>query len=1281
MSIEIVGQQKYQFQDRVCILIGLMFMEDMQAQLHIEPKNGEDAQLNLIDGADYVPIEIQVKGSSTKIDMGTLASWMAHFPEHEASQSLLERVVHDKNRIALIIATARSDDASSVFCVGLDGDDIGSQRKLGSIKKIDVAALQTGFAKYAVAKKNDTTLTESRRNRINTYISGLAESALRQAAHRIKLVELIDDAKVEHELFQQLTYIHGMPPDVVSEILSKLEAIVVSEKRTGNDVLPVFRALISQYRPSNPLLPANYLKRGDEDELLSMLSKQGFLLLSGPPRIGKTSTARWIAANLQSKGYKVGIVESIDAAQRFLMDPVSEARLAIVDDPFGSAHPTDAPAREFAALERVLKSLPSNRKLVVAQAEDRLLEVTRKSKVAEIKIAGASWIPLENKVGNFLAQLWSQECKLQGVPSPLAERVRDILLSGALDLEPGCLVHLAVNHAHLSQDCSLEDIKRLARQDASALAMAFRLDGLDKVAAAMAVGTTQTRLIAHMELAFALGHGAPDRPGVVNVSGTKMSMGANSKTLTPLPDALFVYDSEPTLTDEQDTKLEQLEIRRIIELPMNKGYRFTHPSYRAGSELLLDADTHSSMSRALAIVERCLFSLSSDTANAAAANLSWIYERLNTSEAQEKIMIMAIDGMKSMWPDVREKCLQFLARRFGKCTDEQREEISSGGVWNVITFGRDVIKWANDRPFIPKPVGNVIETSFLGRPISKTMVEKTLTELSDTGHFSVSAEAAAEAAEFLSSNPNRATAHIISRLLSFELATLIRAPATKAWLCLQRENDEVLLAQIFSEEQPAIVSKAFKATVAVWWKCTQERRDSLRAGLVKMAGSPVSAFILIGHLVKFERPEETGNTPPWPLFEALMPVVLTRLTILPMHQAARLYAVMEVAIKHIEPAVSLAIVDAWITFLMDFAKRTQPDDFLLGVTTIMLDSTENDPSYRAKRVASLLRVPGTGARIRIVTDLVDRWNDLTPEEHTSVIEQLTVSSQDENWLRAAAISRPLVPEVVQHAILPEGIDLGGAAEDLVRTLSPNLLKAIVRLYASDHPAIEYSASRRFAKNVWEPVLKAVAEDANHPCFRQALWYLISSRNNHLSELISLLGKEQADLVFDMLLEYVTHSGGEFLTEAWGGVFGLDLDDEIREEYFQKMVEVAPMATNSYNELEKWVPIPYRQEFLEQFTGDLVLINLAHHLFVENFSSTVIREEGWQMYTKLVREFPPLLWYTYELLSNKMENHKAHCSEFLEELRVLGSAARSLSLKKPKQIYEPLDNWLHAGFDI
>jgi hypothetical protein len=66
MSIEIIGPKKYKFQDRVCLLLALQHAQSAHAQLEIEPRGGEDAQLVFDDGLSRNVVEVQVKGAKAK---------------------------------------------------------------------------------------------------------------------------------------------------------------------------------------------------------------------------------------------------------------------------------------------------------------------------------------------------------------------------------------------------------------------------------------------------------------------------------------------------------------------------------------------------------------------------------------------------------------------------------------------------------------------------------------------------------------------------------------------------------------------------------------------------------------------------------------------------------------------------------------------------------------------------------------------------------------------------------------------------------------------------------------------------------------------------------------------------------------------------------------------------------------------------------------------------------------------------------------------------------------
>jgi hypothetical protein len=85
MSIEIVGPEKFAFQDLVCVDLMFRFTDDRDLKLTVEPLGGEDALVTLGQTHSERSIEVQVKGSVGDVKPLTVAACLAHFPPHKAS--------------------------------------------------------------------------------------------------------------------------------------------------------------------------------------------------------------------------------------------------------------------------------------------------------------------------------------------------------------------------------------------------------------------------------------------------------------------------------------------------------------------------------------------------------------------------------------------------------------------------------------------------------------------------------------------------------------------------------------------------------------------------------------------------------------------------------------------------------------------------------------------------------------------------------------------------------------------------------------------------------------------------------------------------------------------------------------------------------------------------------------------------------------------------------------------------------------------------------------------
>ena len=243
------------------------------------------------------------------------------------------------------------------------------------------------------------------------------------------------------------------------------------------------------------------------------LSSTGVLLLSGMPRVGKSYSARWVGAEFESQGYEVLESSDISQVERFLDDPTKAQRLAILDDPLGSASTVAASVSVLDQIEKLITRLRLQRKLIVAQGTPQLLATARASALSQVLSAGKSWHDLGTHCASLLLGVWQAAVAAYDVPRPLASFVYDALSTSSLKLEPGCLEHLAANHNRLERKLDLANISRLAREPSKRFGHALAETGHEAILSTLAVTTVAQDRITVGELAFTMGSGGSALPG------------------------------------------------------------------------------------------------------------------------------------------------------------------------------------------------------------------------------------------------------------------------------------------------------------------------------------------------------------------------------------------------------------------------------------------------------------------------------------------------------------------------------------------------------------------------------------------------------------------------------------------------------------------------------------------------------------------------------------------------------------------------------------------------
>jgi len=252
---------------------------------------------------------------------------------------------------------------------------------------------------------------------------------------------------------------------VLTVLVVSARAAVKAAKSRAEDAIPLARRVLTA--AAAPIRPDHYVQRGIETSLAEILSREGVLLLSGTPRVGKSSAARWVAADFVQHGYDLQEFSEVEDAERFLLG------------------------------------------------------------------------------------------------------------DGRLIPEPGCLEHLAANVDRLPSNPTLDDIRRLAREDAAQLGLALVAEGYEGLAVSLALTTTAQEPVGLLELAFSRGAGGATLPGKSSSLGVTIGGPRQPPSTAP------TYDEAPKLSLSDREGLDALERRRLIAIDAEPSVGFVHDFYRA----------------------------------------------------------------------------------------------------------------------------------------------------------------------------------------------------------------------------------------------------------------------------------------------------------------------------------------------------------------------------------------------------------------------------------------------------------------------------------------------------------------------------------------------------------------------------------------------------------------------------------------------------------------------------------------------------------------------------
>ena len=1275
MSIAITAPQKFAFQDLVCIEIMLRFCAHDEATLLVEPAGGEDAELTFAAGGRQIRCEVQVKGAAGAITLADVAACLAHAPPRRVTPTLLERVMSDPDRLALLVVSGRADDSSAVYRGPSTWN--GEQHAVPRIKTADATALLNAFAVAEVAGSDGGKLKAKRQAHNVAFAETADPATVCEALRRTLIFDETDEDGLETRCAEHLRRDHGIPSDRTAAVLLQLRAAVGEAKTQKKDAFAALRSILAQASPS-PIRPSDYLARGDEADLVETLSGDNVLLLSGTPRVGKSYTARSVAAEFMPHGYDVQEFVDVESAERFLLEPGLAPRLALLDDPLGGSQVEAQSTRSLKRLSKLIDRTRPQRKLLVAQGLEPLLATSRTASLAQTITAKRRWRDIGDLEAAFLVSLWQALAATFEVDATLAARVADAIATGELVLEPGCLEHLAANTDRLRESVSIADVTRLAREDAAQLGQTLAADGLEDLAVSLAVATAPREPIRLIDLAYVRGSGGAGLPGKRTAPGTTVTMGG-----PPIPPATApAYDEPPELALADQTGLDDLERRRLVKIDAQPTVGFAHPFYRAAAETLLEAPTHHTAQAIDHALRRGLFCLSPQTSRATARNLDWIFERLQARPtARASLVEQSIEGLRSFFPATRDLCFNFLVNRLPDLSTETQQELPRW-ISAVTSVTLDDLEWSAGEAHLP--YGEQLGTDYFERAFGTVRRHEVAAEIGllEAPEGSVGPERAAAALRFLSASPESMTLETVGRLLSYSEAVL-RAEATKLWLSRPRADDDEILDRIFADNHPSCALAALKGTVLGWQASSPERQARYLDGLVALAHNVAAAAAMLDFLVVFDREEHTGEYPPWPIFERLMPIVMAGLPHNAAFTDARLFAVARSALGALSPSSLVALCDGWIDWLERNERAGRlPSEFSLGVAEILLRATAAEPERREDRVARLLAFAGTGAKITFIADLIDHWALLRDDERVVVLERLKSGRSDDRWLQAVTLTRSTVPDMVVVTLLPEGIDLTQPPTRLIDVAPVTLIEAAIHVYCGQPQPLWWLGTHHSGEAVWEPIVENIARRPNHPLFELAWDHVAySGDGNRLARIVTDLGAPSAERALGILLRLKVGCTGNFMPKTWATLLRHATDQDEHGRWLDRMVEASPAILDDISDLKDWLSDDGDlRGMLDRLQNDFVPLEMAKIAFdpPEDVDAHEMQDKAVKVLAFLVRERPPLLFGTCDRLLRWLERATVDTAELvtlLHERRAAIFAERAAIKQAMKQTDLPLDGWI------
>lgn len=1237
-SIEITGQQNYDFQDMVCvylILIVLSKYPESDNSFFAEQVNSEDATM-IIDGRT---IEVQVKGSTEPLTLKGLADYLSHFPDRSFNNPLFERILSD-DRLVIFIVSARCRDDVLSYVTNFDQGFIEHSR---DFRKKDVTDLHDEFSNWSTGK--DTPLMVERDLAIQSLYEKIEETT-KEALKRILVLEQFTNDKAKNECAQLLRSEFNVPNHKHTKLINELVNIVKEGKRQGS-ILNDCKGAILKLQ-TNTVTPNSYIENGNEEELYDILCEKNVLVITGEARVGKTYTAKFLASKFQIEGYEIEVLNDVNEAELLLRQPYS--LVILLDDPLGSITANTNAHQDLTTLRKILNSANSHKKVIISQREDILLEVSNSSTLCALKFNHHLCHKLIVNA-DFSVLLWDKLASEYNVPDSLSAKISEYITSSELVLQAGCIEHLAVNHNKIVDSLRSDDIKSVAYQTTSDFSRELELQGFGKLLQALYLTTDLTTPVELDHFKHIIHIDSKNILAISNKIGTSLSLrGLEKKDHSS--EIFHSYIESKSLSDEEVANIDLMIKKRIIDYNENNYYeglqvKFSHPFYQHSAEILFENITPLSFNGILPIIEQSIFCLSPTTSRVTANNICKLYRVIKEQSSKIHLIELAIESLNSSYPATRDVCFEFLVDNFESFPDEIDIDVPKW-IGRVSFFSLDDVAWSDGKPVYPMNDSLTIESGYfysddiLTPNFNNPFLSDQLITTEDAWMFLINIKRA----------PSQLTNQIMEQLLGFEEG-LLRAQATEVWLSIERSSDEEVLNYIFNDSHPSVSQAIIQVVYDNWLEYSKERQNNIIEGIKIASNKKINSIVMLEKILKifskddfFSRNEEK----PVVLLE-LFPLLIDKIPekYINLH-SIDLYSSISETKNALQEHTLMAIFSSWIGWLERKTRLKLPDDYELGVTSLI--TTIQPSQERYDIIERLLSLHGTGAKVRVIYDLVEDWDRLSKVEKLLLIKTISSSGVDKNWLISSALVQNKIPDEILVEFIPEGISDGAFLQ--LQTINSDLFKCVIKTYLGYQP-LYYLGVHHKGYKYWRYSLEEVATNPESLLFK-TLWrdYFIfkSNEEEYLISIMKRLDKEYLDDFFNIYLEHFCETNAMFLPNLTECLFNLAPNPSVRSAWLEKIAQNANQIFDRWSEVNLLIiNSELKKELLSYLKNDMDIIKLSFRV------STI--KECFEL-DETDETIEHMLFKCEKIFTNAPPIHYDTCSVFLERMKYLGADKNFIS---------------------